>query len=111
MLVRTCYCVICKARGIMPGTSYGHEENFSNAPWLWVTHTTGETAACPTQSRLGVCSLSKDCAWCLLTVWRLLELPRQEGTLAKGMAVELGLCDMAFASESSQWSHLPSYLA
>lgn len=35
------------------------------------THT-GQTAACPTQSRLGVCSLSKDLAWCLLVLWNCL---------------------------------------
>lgn len=52
-------------------------------------------------------------AWCLLMLWRLSESPRQGGTPAKGMAVELGPSDVAFssASESPQSSHLSSFLA
>lgn len=40
-----------------------------------------------------------------------LELPLQEGTLVKGMAVGLGPSDVAFAPESSQLSHILSFLA
>lgn len=40
-----------------------------------------------------------------------LDLSRQERTLAKGRAVELGPSDVAFASDSSRFSHLPSFLA
>lgn len=70
----------------------------------------GKTAACPARSRLGVCSLSND--QCLVFAGAL-GLPMQGGTLAKGMAMELGLSYVAFssASESPQLSHLSPFLA
>lgn len=49
--------------------------------------------------------------WCLLVTSSLLELPRQGGTLAKGMAVELRTSDVAFFdSETPQSSHLSTLL-
>ena len=91
----------------------GREQNFNSATCLWVTHTLGKLQ----HASLGADSGSAVCltigAWCLLVPWRLLELPRKGGTLAKGMAVELGPSDVAFssASGSPQLSHLSSFLA
>lgn len=59
-----------------------------------------KTAAWPTQTRIGVCSLSDVGVWHLLVSWRFLELPRQEGTLAKRIAMEQGPSDVTFSSVS-----------
>lgn len=91
----------------------GREHGFNNATCLWVTDTLGKLQHALLRAKLGPAVCLMIGAGCLLVPWRLLELPRQGGTLAKGMAVELGPFDVAFSSptESPQSSHLSSFLA